>query len=122
MRKIAKPSFDVKQIIYDCVSTYRSTTKKQRIKKYADYIQAKSVEYDSLAITASLSSIPCNCDINGNDFKDDMISLYEDKFAKNSDLREKYYDKLIVAAPGGVCPICGLGQVGNLDHYLPKSL
>jgi hypothetical protein len=51
---------------------------------------------------------------------DDMKKVYNDKFAKKGSVGRKYYDK--IKDPGIVrCPICGVGQVRELDHYMPKS-
>ncbi len=50
-----------------------------------------------------------------------MEKLYSDKFAKLASVRPKYYDKIMVSSAGR-CPICGVGVVSNLDHYLAKSI
>ncbi|MFD9752476.1 hypothetical protein [[Kitasatospora] papulosa] len=31
------------------------------------------------------------------------------------------YDRIKALAPHGECPLCGIGEVDTLDHYLPKS-
>lgn len=33
----------------------------------------------------------------------------------------KYYDKLIIASPYGICPLCSHREVTTLDHHLPKA-
>ncbi|MBL4901860.1 MAG: hypothetical protein JKY62_04355, partial [Desulfocapsa sp.] len=33
----------------------------------------------------------------------------------------RIYDTLKFGAPLNICPFCGFGHVGTLDHYLPKS-
>ncbi len=51
-----------------------------------------------------------------------MVKLYDQKFVRQPDIREKYYDKILSNAKFGKCPICGIGQASTLDHYLAKSL
>lgn len=121
MIKLSKPTYSVKQIVLDCASSYRDEQKKCRFNDTSDFIQSKSDEYDSLAEINNLSSIDVHSVVNNSISKDEMIELYEKKFVKQKDVRSKYYDKIMVAA-NGTCPICGLGQVQNLDHYLPKTL
>lgn len=52
--------------------------------------------------------------------KADLVSLYESGLVRHKDGRD-IYDRLKLAAPGGICPMCGDRAVENLDHYLPKS-
>ena len=47
--------------------------------------------------------------------KEDMISLYEQKFRKSS-----YYSQLVDSTL--MCPICGINHVNCLDHYYPKGI
>ena len=47
--------------------------------------------------------------------KDDMISLYKEKFYKS-----RYYN--LVVAPYSFCPVCEISYVETIDHYFPKSV
>lgn len=121
MRKVNKPKYNVKSIVCDCAKTIRDTNKKERLITASDEIQNKSDEYDSLAEKQSLSEIAPHNMVTNKVSKEDMTWLYEHKFVAQADVRAMYYDKIFVST-NGICPVCCLGQVGNLDHYLPKSL
>lgn len=41
--------------------------------------------------------------------------------AKKGAPGRKFYDKLIISPPNGICPLCSHRAVTTLDHYLPKS-
>jgi 5-methylcytosine-specific restriction endonuclease McrA len=47
--------------------------------------------------------------------------LYVDRMAKPGSAGRPIYDQIKLAAPHGVCPLCGVRQVSTLDHYLPRS-
>lgn len=53
--------------------------------------------------------------------KDEMVSLYNTKFAKLKQPGRKFYDQIIMAATRGTCPLCGFGNVATLDHYMAKT-
>ncbi|HDY7633854.1 TPA: hypothetical protein RQJ80_002642 [Vibrio vulnificus] len=56
----------------------------------------------------------------GNVTKSDFVSLYEDSFVKTGTEGRVIYDALR-ASSDGQCPLCGIGSVFTLDHYLPKA-
>ena len=121
MKKLKKPEFNVKNIVCDCAESIQNSDKRNRIINASDEIQIRSSEYDSLAENQLLSEIKEHDIVAGNITKSEMVELYDRKFVLHEKVRPKYYDKILVST-SGICPICCLGQVGNLDHYLPKSL
>ena len=122
MRHLVKPEFDVKEIVEDCAKSYRDYDKRQQFTDNSEYIKRMSQEYDTHADIGDWVSIKKEKTVNGVISVADMKSLYEQKFAAHPDVRGKYYDKILILAQGGKCPICGIGQVSNLDHYLAKSI
>ncbi|MBL4282197.1 HNH endonuclease [Vibrio fluvialis] len=52
--------------------------------------------------------------------KGDFVNLYLDCFAKAGSSGRVIYDALR-ASSNGLCPLCGIGSVSTLDHYLPKA-
>ena len=122
MRHLVKPEFDVKKIVEECSEHYRDDNKKQRFKENSEYIQKMSQEYDTHANSGDWIAITREDMVNGIINAADMKNLYEKKFVAHPEIRQKYYDKILSLAKGGRCPICGIGQVSNLDHYLAKSI
>lgn len=121
MRRVKKPNFCVKEIVCDCAESLRDSEKKQCIIAASDVIDMKSQEYDVLAENQSLSQITEHDIVACNVTKNEMVYLYDKKFVARKEVRSKYYDKIMVLT-NGICPICNLGHVRNLDHYLPKTL
>lgn len=121
MRCLKKPKFDVATIVKDCANSFRGE-KKELFSTNALYIKEKSDAYDSYARMKEWEKIPKEDKVNGVISAKDMNTLYSEKFAKHMPERGAYYDKIMSLAVNGKCPICGIGQVSTLDHYLAKSL
>ena len=56
----------------------------------------------------------------GNVTKANLVNLYEDCFVKTGTSGRAIYNA-IRASSDGLCPLCGIGIVSTLDHYLPKA-
>ena len=111
----------VRNIMQDISESVSDQKKKTNITNAIDYIERFADEYDSLAKNHMLHCIIPTQQTGTALDATDMKKLYSDKFSKGA-LKEKYYDKLMALAKNGKCPICGIGQVSNLDHYLAKSI
>ncbi|MEZ8042174.1 HNH endonuclease [Vibrio sp. 10N.286.46.A8] len=80
----------------------------------------------SLAPTTTLFTIPTFLGSNedyvvANVTKKELKDLYSAQMVPSSKPSRKYYDKIKLSAPLGICPFCGFGHVYTLDHYLPKA-
>ena len=122
MRHLPKPQFDVEKIVNDCAQSYKEDSKRKLFCKNALYIKEKSDYYDLCAEQGNWVNITKENTVNGIITVKEMVNLYKDKFAKHRPEREIYYDKIMSIAKNGKCPICGIGQVSTLDHYLAKTL
>ena len=121
MKKLDKPMMSVKEIMKDISETVLDTEKKNNIIDAIDHIEECAIEYDDLAINHNLHSIQPTQDTDTTLDATTMQKLYTEKFSRGK-LKGKYYDKLMSLSKNGKCPICGVGQISNLDHYLAKTL
>jgi len=121
MKILPKPLTDIKveDIYTECVEGFSSEAKRARLLSCKDLVVKDSNLYDTCVPQAldefSVSELPE--DIS----KDDLISVYTQKFAAKDGPGRKYYDAIKGQAVRGVCPICGIRTVNTLDHYLPKT-
>ena len=120
MRKLPKPTFDLNDIITDCVSNMREG--KDKYLTAIPVIDTYSTQYDESMFQGAAHELAVHDMVTDDLSKDDMISLYTNKFAKKDQPGRKYYDKIKLAPPNSICPLCGIGQVTTLDHYMAKTL
>ena len=119
MRKLTKPSFKIRNIVQDCVSNMRSNT--DRFMDAIPVIDEYSERFDELMEALEAYELETHDMVTDVLSKEDMVSLYDDKFSKKGQPGRKYYDKIKIAPINGTCPLCGFGQVATLDHYMAKS-
>lgn len=121
MIRLDKPQIQQSEVVDDCLDNMRKNEKREKLSKAKDEIIKFSEEYDLLAECGNLSSISPKDKSESGASKEELISLYDDKFSKKGQTARKYYDSIILSAPNGKCPQCGQRLVRTLDHYLPKS-
>lgn len=125
MKHLEKPELCTKDIVLTCADSYRVETRdglKNKLIAAADLIHDESGRYHEAMSNGELSYFTPQNIVNGNISTGDMCDTYDNKFVKNASIRNKYYNKIMACATTGKCPICGIGQVSNLDHYLAKTL
>jgi len=105
---------DVKTVIDEINCFPRSSKKQTRIKDSVNKIETISNTMEQNFENGIFCS-PSMPTLTIKATKDDMISLYNDKFRFS-----KYYQELISASE--TCPICGIRKSDTIDHYFPKSV
>lgn len=120
MRILEKPSIGVsaEELFVLCARSFTNEDFRTRLLGYTDRIRRHAEE--------NQKRVP----VDIRDFleeirqeqvcADDMKKVYEQKLVGG--VGRSYYDQIMLRAPLGHCPICGVQQVSSLDHYLPKSL
>ncbi len=120
MQKIPKPENNIETILDNCTANMQNP-RKNRIIQAKDTIVEKTRQYDDLANSGELYTIPKHDMVGSSANKDDMEALYTQKFVPKSEPNRDIYDKLFLLAPYGICPFCQQNPVKNLDHFLPKA-
>lgn len=120
MKKINKPDIDVGEVLDACINHYIDEEIKTRFQHSRDEICSASNTYNLNSVNHNWYSI-CEGIKPANLSKKEMVNLYDKKFVACQSIRKKYYDKIMSLAEDGICPICCVGVVKTLDHYLPKS-
>lgn len=121
MKILPKPLPDIKveDIYTDCVEGFTSDAKRTRLLSCEGLVIEDSKLYNS-CVPQSLNEFSVN-DLPDDVSKEELISVYTQKFADKNGPGRKYYDAIKGQAVRGVCPICGIRIVSTLDHYLPKT-
>lgn len=121
MIKLKKPQFNQGDIIKDCISKMKNGLAKQRVLNSTNEIVISSNEYDNKACAGKLFHILPHDVLKNGATKDDMVKLYDRKFAQKGEGGRQYYDTIMLLSPNNRCPYCAQRDVSTLDHYLPKA-
>lgn len=115
---LEKPADAAEVVLEACISGIRKAGAKPRFISYKQdllremqaFEKASSIGEHRVFTSSSYTEL----------LKADMIWLYENRLLKAIAARP-IYDRLVLSAPGRVCPICHLAIADTLDHCLPKS-
>ncbi|SHK54642.1 hypothetical protein SAMN05444000_1381 [Shimia gijangensis] len=90
-------------------------------------VQDAYVDFHSETLTQTWSNLPKarhghpTAIIVGGLSKENLVKLYDEGVVKSKGQARKIYDSIKLAAHDE-CPYCGgVGEIGSLDHYLPKA-
>ena len=120
MRKMTKPTDDAAQVFRTCISNMQDQELKQRLESIVAVIADAAIGFESAAVRFGFYQIPRTNDGTGIVTKKELIDVYDKGMVQRS-LGRVIYNKILMAPPFGICPLCGQRTVSSLDHYLPKS-
>lgn len=119
MRQIPAPQISVREVIELSISNLRNNRKS--FENCIPTLESHAESFDNEMKGISEWSTPKYRSVSPEIGKEEMVKLYNDKFAKVGQPGRRYYDQIIMAAKRGICPMCGYGIVATLDHYMAKS-
>lgn len=117
--KIPKPDIKVAEIFDACLSNMRVASQ-LRFRPCLPEIISSTEKYEHCMENETYENVTLSDSINGVP-KSELEKLYTTKLSKTKQPARKYYDKIISAAPMGLCPYCHQQIVSTLDHYYPKA-
>lgn len=126
MRSLERPQDDNSQVlaageVFDtCVSMIRSTDLKARLNAIRDDVEISAHDYVAKAEVARLYEMVPHDRVGGVS-RDEMVKLYTFRMVPKKSSGRPIYDRILSAPVNGRCPMCGIGTVSTLDHFLPKS-
>lgn len=120
MRRLPTPTYNSGDVFIDCIDVVRNANLKARLVAIRSLIVEAAEELEKKVTTGQLHTIIRETIVNGNVTSSELQSVY-DRMVRKDTLGRKIYDKLIIAPPLGICPLCSHREVTQIDHYLPKS-
>ncbi|EME8112472.1 HNH endonuclease [Enterococcus faecium] len=123
--RIERFEYDVKKLLDECITSMSehspdTKARKERIGTYSEYILKKQKEYISFVSEKKMEEF-IDDNVADEDFKKDMIWLYDNKFSKNKSVGRKLYNSIKMSAPSNRCPYCLHRDVSQVDHFMPKA-
>lgn len=128
MRKLRLPTVDFATAFSSAVSGVGDATLSAQYSLNMPNRATLELNYIAAAKAANLYSMNRLVATRGSDpvvagtlRKSHLSKLYTQYFVAEKKPARNFYNKILVTA-NGKCPFCGdVGQVKNLDHYLPKA-
>ena len=122
MWTVDRPDYDVKDTFELCISRIRKRTLRERMNNVTGAIVNASTDYAYNADNQTLHLFPKEDNVIGIVTRDEMISNYDNRFAKKDSPARCIYDAIKLLPDNDTCPFCGNGIVSTLDHILPKTV
>lgn len=121
MRKLKKPTYNSGDVFFECIEIVRNANLKARLVATRKLIEEAETELEAKVTKGELHTIIREDIVNGNVSAKELADVYTYRMAKQGTPGRKIYDKLKMAAPSGICPLCCHRIVTTIDHYLPKT-
>lgn len=127
MKRLNKPNIDSAEVYAACIAGISDAGLANKFHGAREQVLLYFRHCEVLAETHLLFSLPASTwgdnaqMVLAGVTKGEFVDLYKNYMANRSKPARKYYDKIIMTAPLGKCPLCGFGQASTLDHFLSKS-
>lgn len=119
---VEPPAFTVSQTATRCARSIRDKSLAARVLTARDTISGnsdrlrKAIEGDTIHLVDNMS-FPVGDDLSGSE----IGFLHTGQMVRPGTPARAYYDKIILAAPYGLCCYCLYGQANTIDHVIPKA-
>lgn len=130
MRTLLKPTLKGKDVFLNCIAGISDVSLQTRLKQCASLVDSAEMEFESKVVKQKLHTIGRNKStkanknvwiIGGKVTINEMKNVYTQNFVPKDSPGRSFYDKLLLSAKNGKCPLCGHRIVTTIDHHLPKA-
>jgi hypothetical protein len=119
--RVVAPKASAVDVFEVCAESQRDAGSRSRMMSASPSVQNADERYDSAGRLGRLHELEPKDFAGENVQPSEMVKLYDRSFAAQGSAGRIYYDVIKLAPKYGLCPMCGLGSVASLDHFLPKS-
>jgi hypothetical protein len=127
MRRLPTPAdengqpFDAGEVFETCVSMVKNQELKDMLQAVRPLVEAAADDYNDKAASSRLFQTKSH-DAVGGVSGAEMVKVYTGRMVPKNSKGRSVYDRIMTSPVNQRCPLCGIGTVGSLDHYLPKTL
>ncbi|HEX6041209.1 hypothetical protein [Longimicrobium sp.] len=121
MMTLPKPVIDPLDTFRTSISRIDDALFKARLQAIEQSIVLAAAEFDRAGDRGQFYSISPQGTVDGKVTKDEMSSIYKDRFVHKRGPGRSIYEKLINIPKHRRCPLCAQRTVSTLDHYLPRA-
>lgn len=112
--------FAAGDVFETCVSMVKKPALRAQLRAIRPDVEAEAADYDAKAAGAQLY-LKQPQDHVGAVSGDEMVKVYTLRMVPKTSKGRPTYNRIMAAPAHGRCPLCGIGTVSTLDHYLPKT-
>jgi hypothetical protein len=113
-------AFAAGDVFETCVSMVKKPALKAQLRAVRPHVEAEAADYDTRATSKQLYQKQLHHHV-GAVSGDEMVKVYTLRMVPKTSTGRPIYDRIMSAPAHGRCPLCGIGTVNTLDHYLPKT-
>jgi 5-methylcytosine-specific restriction endonuclease McrA len=121
MWTVTRPTQAAATTYLRCISRVRDPVVKQQLLAATDDVRDASQAFDEAAAAAVTYQLTEADFESAHVSAEQLQKTYTKRMAPQRAPGRVIYDELKLAAPYGICPLCGQRPVASLDHHLPKS-
>ena len=112
--------FDTGDVFDTCVSMVKNPALKAELRGVRRQVEDAAADYDAKAETGRLY-LKTPHDHVGTVTAEKLIKVYTLRMVPKNATGRTIYDRIMSAPAHRRCPLCGIGTVNTLDHFLPKT-
>jgi hypothetical protein len=112
--------FDAGDVFDTCVSMVKNPALRAELRGVRQHIKDAAANYDAKAKTRRLH-LETPHDHVGTVAAAKLIKVYTLRMVPKNATGRPIYDRIMSAPAHRRCPLCGIGTVNTLDHFLPKT-
>ena len=126
MKHLSPPTDENEQplsagVVYEtCISIVRNAALRERLRSIRPDVENESTDYDDKAASGQLYRKQPHGQV-GPVSGSEIVKVYTLRMVPKKSKGRPIYDKIMSAPAHRRCPLCGIGTVNTLDHYLPKT-
>lgn len=126
MRFLAPPTdenaqpFEAGEVFETCVSMVKNTALRAKLRAVRPEVETAAAEYDDKAASSRLFQTASHNAV-GEVSGVEMVQVYTGRMVPKTSTGRAIYNRIMASPVNQRCPLCGIGTVNTLDHYLPKT-
>ena len=126
MRFLAPPTdenaqpFEAGEVFETCVSMVKNTALRAKLRAVRPEVKTAAADYDDKAASSRLFQTARHNAVGGVSGAE-MVQVYTGRMVPKTSTGRAIYNRIMASPVNQRCPLCGIGTVNTLDHYLPKT-
>jgi len=113
-------AFAAGEVFEVCVSMVRNPALRAQLRAVRPDVEAEAADYDAKAAGNQLYQKRPHDRVRTVS-SEDMVKVYTLRMVPKTSKGRPIYDRIMSLPVHSRCPLCGIGTVNTLDHYLPKT-